>query len=254
MEQINDLLHYKGLKIVQNDEWFKFSIDSVLLANFATVNLRMNNILDMCCGNAPVPMILSTRTKRKIIGVELQDKVYDLAVKSVRLNGLDDRIEIINYDVRKLCDKYLCDSFDLITCNPPYFKIEDESIVNDNSIKSVARHEIMLNLDDLFKVSSKLLKNGGIISIVHRPERFIEIIEVMKKYSIEPKRVKFVYPKYGRNANILLIEGIKNGNSSLKIESPLYIYDENGYTTSFKKYIGEDLWVRRVMMENLHYI
>lgn len=239
MEQINDLLDYNGLKIVQNSDWFKFSIDSVLLANFATVNLRMKSILDLCSGNAPVPLILSTRTNKKIFGVEVQKEVYDLAVKSVNLNNLSDRIEILNYDVRKLCDIYKSDSFDLITCNPPYFKINNMSVVNNNDIKSIARHEIMLNLDDIFLVSSKLLKNGGIISMVHRPDRLLEIIESMKKYSIEPKRIKFVYPRYGEDANILLIEGSKNGNSSLKIESPLYIYDENGYTSSYKKYIGE---------------
>ena len=239
MEQINDLLDYNGLKIVQNSDWFKFSIDSVLLANFATVNLRMKSILDLCSGNAPVPLILSTRTNKKIVGVEVQKEVYDLAVKSVNLNNLSDRIEILNYDVRKLCDIYKSDSFDLITCNPPYFKLNNMSVVNNNDIKSIARHEIMLNLDDIFLVSSKLLKNGGIISMVHRPDRLLEIIESMKKYSIEPKRIKFVYPRYGEDANILLIEGSKNGNSSLKIESPLYIYDENGYTSSYKKYIGE---------------
>lgn len=242
MEQINDLLNYNGLKIVQNSDWFKFSIDSVLLANFATVNLRASNILDMCSGNAPVPLILSTRTKKKIIGVELQKQVYELAVKSVNLNNLDDRIEILNYDVRLLCDIFKLDSFDLITCNPPYFKLDEMSVINDIDIKAFARHEIMLNLDDIFSVSSKLLKNGGIISMVHRPSRMIEIIDTMKKYSIEPKRIKFIYPKYGSESNILLIEGVKNGNSSLKVESPLYIYDDNNnYTSSFKEYIREDL-------------
>lgn len=242
MEQINDLLNYNGLKIVQNSDWFKFSIDSVLLANFATVNLRTKSILDMCSGNAPVPLILSLRTDKKIIGVEIQKDIYELAVKSVKLNNLNDRIEILNYDVKKLMDVYSMDSFDLITCNPPYFKLCDNSVINSNDIKSIARHEIKLNLDDIFKVSSKLLKNGGIISMVHRPSRLIDIIDTMKKYSIEPKKIKFVYPKYGEDSNILLIEGIKGGKSSLKVESPLYIYDENGnYTSSFLEYIKEEL-------------
>ncbi len=239
MEQINDLLGYSNLKIIQNDEWFKFSLDSVLLANFATVNLRCSSILDLCTGNAPVPLILSMRTNKKIIGVELQNEVYLLAKKAISINNLDSRIEIINEDVKKLTTIYNSDSFDLITCNPPYFKVNEGTKTNDNSIKSIARHEIMLSLDDIFSVSSKLLKINGIISLVHRPERFIEIIDTMRKYNIEPKRVRFVYPNSKKDSNILLIEGTKNGKSGIKFEPPLYVYDDNGnYTIQLQKYIG----------------
>lgn len=239
MEQINDLLGYSNLKIIQNDEWFKFSLDSVLLANFATVNLRCSSILDLCTGNAPVPLILSMRTNKKIIGVELQNEVYLLAKKAISINNLDSRIEIINGDVKKLTTIYNSDSFDLITCNPPYFKVNEGTKTNDNSIKSIARHEIMLSLDDIFSVSSKLLKINGIISLVHRPERFIEIIDTMRKYNIEPKRVRFVYPNSKKDSNILLIEGTKNGKSGIKFEPPLYVYDDNGnYTIQLQKYIG----------------
>lgn len=239
MEQMNDLLGYKNLKIAQNEEWFKFSLDSVLLANFVTINLRCSNILDLCTGNAPVPLILSNRTKKKIIGVEIQSEIYLLAKKSVSINNLDSQIEIINEDVKNLNSIYKNDYFDLITCNPPYFKLNQSTMVNNNFIKSVARHEIMLNLDDVFMVSSKLLKNGGIISLVHRPERFIEIIDLMRKYNIEPKRVKFVYPKKDKESNIMLIEGIKNGNSGIKFESPLYVYDDNNnYTSQLQEYIN----------------
>ena len=242
MEKINDLLNYNGMKIVQNDDWFKFSIDSVLLANFATVNLRTKKIMDMCSGNAPVPLILSTRTKSDILGVEIQKDVYNLAVKSISINNLDNRIKILNFDVRRLTELYSDDYFDLITCNPPYFKADANSIVNLNDIKATARHEIELKLEDVMSVSSRLLKNGGILSMVHRPERIVEIIQLMKKYSIEPKRIKIIYPKYGIDANVLLIEGAKNGKTSLKIESPLYVYDNNNnYTLEFKRYIREDL-------------
>lgn len=242
MEQINDLLGYSNLKIIQNDEWFKFSLDSVLLANFATVNLRCSSILDLCTGNAPIPLILSMRTNKKIIGVELQNEIYLLAKKAISINNLDFRIEIISEDVKNLTTIYDDDSFDLITCNPPYFKVNDGTKINDNSIKSIARHEIMLNLDDVFRVSSKLLKTNGIISLVHRPERFIEIIDIMRKYNIEPKRVKFVYPNSKKGSNILLIEGAKNGKSGIKFESPLYVYDDNGnYTTQLQEYIGCEL-------------
>lgn len=241
MEQINDLLGYSNLKIVQNDEWFKFSLDSVLLANFATINLRCSNIIDLCTGNAPVPLILSTYTKRKIIGVELQKEIYELALKSVEINNLSSQIEIVNEDVKCLQKLYGNDKFDLVTCNPPYFKVDSNSIINSNNVKAIARHEKDLTLDDIFLVSSRLLKIGGIISMVHRPERFIEIIECMKRFGIEPKRVKFVYPKYGKDSNILLIEGIKGGKKGIKIESPLYVYDNNNYTMELKKYINMDL-------------
>lgn len=239
MEQINDLLGYSNLKIVQNDDWFKFSLDSVLLSNFTTINLRCTSIIDLCTGNTPIPLILSTRTNKKIIGVELQKEIYELALKSVCINNLSKQISIINEDVRNLDKVYGMDKFDLVICNPPYFKVRNSSITNFNDIKAIARHEISLNLDDIFLISSKILKIGGIISMVHRPERFIEIITCMKKYGIEPKRVKFVYPKNDREANILLIEGIKGGKVGLKIESPLYIYDDdNNYTQELKNYIN----------------
>lgn len=239
MEQVNDLLGYSNLKIVQNDEWFKFSLDSVLLSNFTTINLRCTSIIDLCTGNAPIPLILSTRTNKKIIGVELQKDIYELALKSIDINNLSKQISIINEDVRNLEKIYGMDKFDLVTCNPPYFKVGNNSITNFNDIKALARHEISLNLDDIFLVSSKILKIGGIISMVHRPERFIEIITSMRKYGIEPKRVKFVYPKNGKDANILLIEGIKGGKVGVKIESPLYIYDDNNnYTHELKHYIN----------------
>ncbi len=238
METINDLLGYNNLKIVQNDSWFKFSLDSVLLANFATINFRTSSILDLCTGNAPIPIIFSTRTKHKIKCVELQKDIYDLACKSVQLNNLSDRIDILNYNVRNLLDVYSLDSFDLITCNPPYFKFTSNSVMNDNSIKAIARHEIELKLEDVISISSKLLKSGGYFSLVHRPERFIEIVELFKKYNIEPKRIQFIYPKLGSKANILLIEGVKNGKTGLVVETPLYVYNEdNTYTSDIKKYL-----------------
>ena len=236
---INDLVGYDGLKIIQNSSYFNFSLESVLLPRFCEIKKDGMKIIDICTGNAPIPLILSTRTNKKIIGVELQKEIYELALKSVDVNNLSKQISIINEDVRNLDKVYGMDKFDLVTCNPPYFKVGNSSITNFNDIKAIARHEISLNLDDIFLISSKILKIGGIISMVHRPERFIEIITCMKKYGIEPKRVKFVYPKNDREANILLIEGIKGGKVGLKIESPLYIYDDdNNYTQELKNYIN----------------
>lgn len=228
MEVVNRLLNYKDLKIVQNTNWFNFSLDSVLLCDFVTINKNTKKIIDFCTGNAPIPLILSQKTDSKIIGVELQKEIYDLAKKSVDINNLQDRIEIKNMDIKDLTKEYETDTFDLITCNPPYFKVKESSNLNKNDIKTNARHEININLDEIFSLSKKLLKNNGSISIVHRPERLIEIIEVMKKNNIEPKKIRFVYPKVNSESNILLIEGTKNGNPGIKILPPLFVHDEDG--------------------------
>ena len=228
MEVVNRLLNYKDLNIIQNTDWFSFSLDSVLLANFVTLNKSTKNILDLCTGNAPIPMILSTKTNANIVGVELQKEVYDLAKKSISINNLDNQIEILNMNIKDLVKKYESDTFDVITCNPPYFRVNENSNLNDNKIKTIARHEIEMNLNDIFLVSKKLLKNNGIISIVHRPDRLLEILECMKNNNIEPKKIRFVYPRKNSESNILLIEGTKNGNPGLKILPPLFVHDENG--------------------------
>ena len=228
MEVINRLLNYEDLKIVQNTDWFAFSLDSVLLANFVTINKNTKEILDLCTGNAPIPIILSTKTNANITGVELQNEIYDLAKKSLEINNLQDRINLLKMNVKDLTSKYETDSFDIITCNPPYFKVKEKSNLNDNVIKTIARHEIYLELDDIFLISKKLLKNNGIISIVHRTDRLIEIINSMKKNNIEPKKIRFIYPKENSESNIVLIEGTKNGKPGLKILPPLYVHDEKG--------------------------
>lgn len=228
MEVINRLLNYKDLKIVQNTKWFNFSLDSVLLCNFATINKNTKKIIDFCTGNAPIPLMLSQKTSANIIGVELQKEIYELADKSVKINNLEDKIKILNMNVKDLANIYETDTFDLITCNPPYFKVSEKSNFNDNIIKTTARHEIEINLEDIFSIARKILKNNGNISLVHRPERLIEIIETMKKNNIEPKKIQFVYPKYNSESNIVLIEGTKNGNPGLKILPPLYVHDEDG--------------------------
>ena len=240
MEVKNRLLNFDNMIIYQNDEWFSFSLDSVLLSNFVNINFTDKKIIDFCTGNAPVPMLLSYKTKNEIIGVELQKEIYDLAIKSVCENKLEDKIKIINEDVNNLNELYESDSFDIITCNPPYFNTKKEKLLNNNDIKTIARHEIKLNLESILKQAKYLLKNGKKIVMVHRPERLIEIIDMMKKYGFEPKRIKLCYPKVGMDANILLIEGVKNGKSGLKIESPLIIHNEDGsYTNEVREMFEE---------------
>lgn len=227
------------LVIYQDDEWFKFSLDSVLLAKFVTLNLRHKKIMDLATGNAPVPLLLTFRTNASIWAVEYQRCIYELANQSIVENKKDSQIQLICGDVRKLKASFSSDSFDVITCNPPYFKTENVHFFNDNSVKSLARHEITLTLDDVLSQASYLLKNGGIFAMVHRTERFVEILEKMKQYRIEPKRVQFIYPKAGKNSDLFLIEGIKNGNIGLKMLSPLIIHnDDDSYTNDILKILN----------------
>ena len=237
MKVINYLLGYKNLKIVQDNEMFNFSLDSVLLPNFVTLNKKITKILDIGCGNAPIPLILSTKTDATIVGVEIQKEVFNLALESININNKKDQIQIINKDINDYYKEIETDSFDVITCNPPFFKYIESSNINNNDYKTIARHEVKLNLNQLFIIAKKLLKNNGVIAIVHRPERFVEIVEEMKKNNIEPKRVQFVYPKKNMEANIMLIEGSKNGKPGLKILPPIYSHSDNGeYTKEIKKY------------------
>ena len=237
MRVTNYLLGYKNLKIIQDNEMFNFSLDSVLLPNFVTINKKITSILDIGTGNAPIPLILSTKTEAKIIGVELQREIFKQAKQSVEINNLEDRIEIINSDIKEIYQDFETESFDVITCNPPFFEVSENSNLNKNEYKTIARHEIHLNLDDILMIAKKLLKNNGVIALVHRPERLVQIIETMKKYNIEPKKIRFVYPKKNKAANILLIEGKKNGNSGLKIMPPLYSHNDSGdYTEEIRKY------------------
>ena len=228
MERINDLVGYKNLKIVQNNDWFKFSLESVLLPCFVIINKNTNNILDLCTGNAPIPLILSTKTKAKIYGVEIQKDVYELAKKSVDINNLSNQIEIINDDVKNLSNKFESDTFDIITCNPPYFKDVDTSKKNDDIHKIIARHEVSLNMDDIAKVVRKLLKNDGKFYLVHRTERFLELTNLLMSYNIMPKRVRFIYPKEESESNLFMLEAVKNGKVGLKLESPLYVHNNDG--------------------------
>ena len=152
MKVTNYLLGFKDLKIVQDNEMFNFSLDSVLLPNFVTINKKIDRILDIGCGNAPIPLILSTKTDAKITGVEIQKEVYDLAVESVKINNLENRIDIINDDIKEYSKQFDREIFDVITCNPPFFKVTENSNFKKDIYKTIARHEITLNLNDVFKI------------------------------------------------------------------------------------------------------
>lgn len=243
MEVINDLVGYKDLKIYQNTDWFKFSLDSILLAEFVTINLRTKYIVDFCTGNCPIPLIISTKTKSKIVGIEIQEDVYKLGSKSILINDLQEQIEIINMDIKNVKEQIICDSVDLVTCNPPYFKYTEESHVNVDNHKLIARHEYLLKIDDIIDNAFYILKNNGRLALVHRAERLQEIIIKLNRKKFEVKKIQFVHSKIDRIGEMVLIEAVKNGNLGLKILPPIVIYDEkNNYTPFFKKiYNGGDV-------------
>ena len=240
MKVVNDLLDYRNLKIVQDDEWFNFSLDSVLLPNFVKINKNTKNILDLGTGNAPIPMILSTMTDAKLYGIELQKEVYELAVESIKINKLEDKIQLINDNIKNL-DKYFePNSFDIIVSNPPYFKYNEKSNINESIQKTIARHEKEITLSEIVFAAKKFLNNNGTFAMVHRTDRLIEIIEEFRKNNLEPKRIRLIYPKTGEESNMVLIEGRKNGNTGLKILPPLIAHDSNGeYTEEVKEMFKE---------------
>ena len=241
MKVKNRLLNFGNNVIFQDDEAFLFSLDSVILANFVSIRLTDKNIVDLCSGNAPIPMLLSFRTKANILGVELQKDIYDLGYESIISNKMDKQISFVNYDIKNLVDEKYEGKYDIVTCNPPYFKYKEGSLINQNKNKMIARHEVCTNLEEVIKISSYILKTNGTMALVHRPERLMEILFLMRKYNIEPKKMRFVYPKEDRDANMVLIEGSKNGKIGLRMLAPLIIYNNNGdYTEEVRKMFGSD--------------
>lgn len=226
-EVINDLLGYDNLKIIQRPDMFNFSLDSTLIANFVTINKNVKKIVDLGCGNGPIPLFLSLRTKAKIIGVEIQDASFDLAKRNIQINDLCNQIDIIHGDLKNVNEIIGNDCFDVVTCNPPFFKVSKNSNINKNDYLTIARHEVMVTLEDVIKETSKLLKCGGYFALVHRPDRLIDIIETLRRYKIEPKRLRLVYPKKNKEANTILIEGRKGNQGGLRILPPLYVYEDS---------------------------
>lgn len=226
-----DQLYAEDIKIIQSAQVFSFSLDAVLLANFARVPKR-GQIVDLCAGNGAVGLFLSKKTNAQIDSIELQPRLADMAKRSVVLNHLEDQITVHTTDLKNSLAVVRHNSCDLVVCNPPYFKGLPTNKKNPNEHLAIARHEIYTTLNDVIQISSKLLKTNGRFAMVHRPERFLEILDVMREHQIIPKRIRFVYPKVGKDANILLVEGIKEGKlDGFKVSSPLITYDEEGQYT-----------------------
>lgn len=237
-EVINYLLAYKDMKIIQRKDMFNFSLDTVLLANFCTINKDVDKIVDFGTNNAAIPLLLSRRTDKKITGVEIQEEAIEIAKKNIELNNLTNQIDIIHDDIKNYVN--YADKVKLVVCNPPFFKVGERSNVNDNEYLQIARHEIKINLEEIIRSAATILDNKGRFAMVHRPDRMIEIINYMQKYDIEPKRIRFVYPKVNRESHIFLIEGMYKGNTGIKIESPLYAHEDDGtYSQEIRTMFGE---------------
>ncbi len=227
-ERIDDL-HRKGYRIIQNPDSFCFGQDAVLLSGFAKA-YPGDKVLDLCSGNAIVPILLCGRFENiRCVGVEIQKESYDLGIRSVRLNGLDDIISLLNMDINKLSNQISYD-FDAITVNPPYMN-DGGGFKNPHLPKAIARHEIACTLDDVIRVSAARLKWGGRFYMIHRPKRLTDIFVTMRNRGIEPKKLQLVYPKEGKEPTMALIEGIRGAKPMLNVLPPLVVYDENNRYT-----------------------
>jgi tRNA1Val (adenine37-N6)-methyltransferase len=228
-ERLDDLQR-NGYKIIQNPEKFCFGMDAVLLSGFARVKPGAR-VLDMGTGTGIIPILLEAKTKAShISALEIQEESADMARRSVELNGLGDKIDIITGDIKEADTIFELASFDAITCNPPYM-IGQHGITNPDAPKAIARHEIMCTLDDVVRNASRLLKPGGSFFMVHRPFRLAEIINVMTSYKLEPKRMQLVYPYIDKEPNMVLIEGCRGGKPRMTVEKPLIVYKApNVYT------------------------
>lgn len=227
-ECLDDLQN--GLFIIQKQNGFKFGIDAVLLSDFAK-DTRSKNTLDLCTGTGIVPLLLSVKTDTpRICGLEIQSEIAQMAKRSVEYNKIGKRVEIVEGDLKNAVEIYGRCSFDKITCNPPYMK-KGTAVRNEIDTKSISRHEVMCTLDDIMRVSRELLVSKGRLFMIHRPSRLADILCAMRKYRIEPKRIRFIHPEVNKAPNLVLAEGMKDGGEELKFLPPLYVYNEDGTYT-----------------------
>jgi len=240
-EVIIDFLSHSDMKIIQRNDYLNFSIDSVLISNFLTINKGRKNIMDLGTGNGVIPMLLSKRTNANIVGIEIQDISVDLACRNIILNKLESQVKIVKGDIKNIQSEFTDQSFDAVITNPPFFKfVGDKNQLNNLDQLTYARHEVLINLEDIIKAGSYLLKFRGNFTMVHRADRLIDILELMKKYKIEPKRIRFCHTTKNKGAKIILIEGMKGAEAGLVIQPPLYINNDDGsYTEEILKMFGQ---------------
>lgn len=235
-----DTLFGGRIKIYQSKDGYRFNEDSLLLADFCS-NLKGLSIdLGTGCGIIPIVMAIKSPFPEKIYGVEIQKRLSDLALENVRLNGLSDRIEIIRQDIRNLKENFKPQMFDMVISNPPYMQV-DKGIISSASEKALARHEILLRIQDILNISRYLLKSKGLLKLVYPTIRLVDLFVLMRMRRIEPKRIRLVYHKYDGPSNIALVEGVKFGRSSLEVLPPLILFDLDGRPTDeYKRIFGTE--------------
>ena len=239
-ERIDDL-EINNLKIIQNNEGFCFGIDSVLLSDFAKNIKNDALVMDLGTGTGIIPTLLCAKTKlKKVIGIEIQEEVCEMANRSIELNNLKNKFEIINDNILNLNKIYEKNTFDVVITNPPYKK-KNTGILNESNKKIISRHEVTATLEDFIKVAKEMLKDKGEFYMVHRPDRLVDIFSIMRKYKLEPKLLRFVFSEKEQPPKLILIKGVKNAKPFLKIEKNLYIYDENkNYSKEIKEIYNID--------------
>lgn len=235
-ERVDDLQN--GFYVIQDPEKFCFGMDAVLLSGFARVK-KGETVLDMGTGTGIIPILLRARTEGEhFIGLEIQEECAEMAKRSVAYNGLESDVEIVNGDIKEAAELFGAASFHVVTCNPPYM-IGAHGIKNPHMPKAIARHEVLCTLEDVVREASRVLKDRGRFYMVHRPFRLTEIMNVLTKYKLEPKRMQLVYPYIDREPNMVLIEALKGGNPRITVERPLIVYEKPGvYTKSILEIYG----------------
>lgn len=246
-ERLDDL-QYKGLQLLQKKDGFCFGVDAVLLSHFAQVT-KNDTVIDLGTGTGIIAILLAAKkAPRKVTGLEIQADMAEMALRSVALNGLEGKVDIVCGDIRESVQLFGAASFDAVVTNPPYMS-RGGGLLNPADAKAVARHEILCTLEDVITTAARLLRTGGKFSMVHRPQRLADIIYLMRSNAIEPKHLRMVHPSPGKSPNMVLISGTRNGNPELRVQEPLYIYDSQGnYTREIDEIYSRNSQERR--MEN----
>ncbi len=232
---LNDLFDYDNLKIYQYNDGFKFSLDSILLAEYVKITGKTNSILDLCTGNASIPLILSTKTNALIDAFEIQKDIFNLAIKSIKYNQKQEQITVYNADVKEINNYVNYKKYDIITCNPPYFKVKNNGYLNETEKLAIARHELKVTLEDIFKIASDHLNTKGEFYLVHRINRLDEIIILGSKYKLNVKNIELIKTKENSSPYLVLIRAVKDSSLGVKINNPVCIQNLTTYQNLFKE-------------------
>ncbi len=239
MKKKEQFLAFDKLKIVQDDAYFKYNLDSILLADFVVKHYKKGNIIDLATGNIPIPLFINYRLKKQVYAVELQQEVYNLGLETISINNLGDQIVLINENIKNLKKHFKQNLFDVVVCNPPYFKLDSSKKISKINSMAKARHELELNLNDIIDISKYLLNNNGSLFLIFRTERIVELLKILSDNNLEPKVIRMVYPKDNEKSKLFLIEARLNAKDGCIIEKPLVVYNDDEYTKEIIDMFGE---------------